>query len=335
MTLSTLEHLAVLLDLQDRILLTTHENPDPDAIGALVAMGHYLRSLGKSFRIVVDPEFPAFLEFLDTDGWVEVYAPEGRHRELGAWPGTWLLLDASEPQRLGRLLPAFQASAALKVCLDHHLVDNPAGFDHAFVDPGASATSELVHRLAAPRMEMPWAMARALYAGIADDTGNFRFSSTTPQVHRAVADLLERGVDPTATYQALYHQGRPQKLQVFGRAFAAMRFLEEGRHASTLLTLADLAECDAIKEDLEGLVNKALEVRGVEVSCLLQELPGGNFKASLRSRGRVDVNAVCRELGGGGHRLASGAKVDGPAKAAQNRVDDLVASQIARDIPPS
>jgi len=206
------------------------------------------------------------------------------------------------------------------------------GFDHAFIESTASASAELVYGLAAPRMELPLPMARALYAGMVDDTGNFRFSNATPRIHRYAAELIERGVDPAATYQSLYHQGRPERLKLFGRAFGSMRFLDQGRYAAVLVSQADLDACGAGKEDMEGLVNKALEIRGVEVSCLMYELPDGQYKVGLRSRGMVNVNAVCRQLGGGGHRLASGAKVDGPAKEAQTRVDTLVVSQIARDL---
>lgn len=326
-----LDRFAALLDSRDRFLLTAHENPDGDAIGALVGLAHYLRDRGKAVRIVISPEFPEYLRFLDTEGWVEVFGEA--HADLAAWAETWLLVDASETQRLGKMLGDFQASKALKVCLDHHLTENPMGFDHAFIDSSASASAELVYKLASSRMVLPMAMAQALYAGMADDTGNFRFSNATPDIHRFAAELIELGVDPAATYQALYHQGRPERLKLFGRAFESMRFLENGRYASTLVTQADMDACQAIKEDMEGLVNKALEIRGVEVSCLMYELPDGQYKVGLRSRGQVNVNAVCRQLGGGGHKLASGAKVDGPAKAAQTRVDTLVVSQIAVDLP--
>jgi len=326
-----LDRFAALLDTRDRFLLTAHENPDGDAVGSLLGMAHYLRGLGKTVRIVVSPEFPDYLRFLDTGGWIEVFGEA--HGDLAAWPDTWLLLDASEPQRLGMMLGAFNASKALKVCLDHHLTEHPMGFDHAFVDSSASASAELVYGLAAGRMTVAGAMAQALYAGMVEDTGNFRFSNATPRIHRYAAELIEGGVDPAATYQALYHQGRPERLRLYGLAFAGMSFLDQGRYASTLVTQADLRDCGAVKDDLEGLVNKALEIRGVEVSCLMHELPDGSYKVGLRSRGQVNVNAVCRQLGGGGHKLASGAKVDGPAKSAQTRVDTLVVSQIHSDLP--
>jgi phosphoesterase RecJ-like protein len=338
-----LNRFAEFLDRQGRVLLTTHENPDGDGVGAMLGLAHYLRLAGKEVRVVVAPALPSFLAFMDPEGWVEAFDAQGAHRDLAAWPDAWLLVDASEPQRLGPLLPLFQATPARRACLDHHLQEAPGqgpdlaskGFHEAFTDPGASASAELVYELAARRLAppLPRPMAEALYAGVVDDTGNFRFSNSTPRVHRLAADLIEQGVAPARIYQNLYHQGRPEKLLIFGRACSAMALLDQGRYARMSVSMADYAATGAGHDDLEGLVNRPLELRGVEVAVLLHELPDGRIKASLRSRERVDVNAVCRRFGGGGHRLASGAKLDGPMARAQNEVDAAVLAQIATDCP--
>jgi phosphoesterase RecJ-like protein len=323
------------LDHQDRILLTTHENPDGDGTGAMMGLAHYLRSLGKEVRIVVCPALPGFVKFLDADGWVEAFAPQGAHRDLAVWPSAWVLVDASEPHRLGPLHPVFQATTAVKVCLDHHLKEAPKGFDQEFTDPTASASAELVYDLAVANMArpLPLAMAEALYAGVVDDTGNFRFSNATAKVHRLAADLIEQGVAPARIYQDLYHQGRPEKLRISGRAFDGMALLSDGRYARLSLTKADYTACGATHDDLEGLVNRPLELRGVEVACLLHELEDGRIKASLRSRERADVNAICKRFSGGGHRLASGAKLDGPMARAQTEMDAAVLTQLSVDFP--
>jgi len=329
-----LERFAAFLDSQDRILLTTHENPDGDGSGAMIGLAHYLRSIGKQVRIVVSPALPQFLAFLDPEGWIEAYDPQGAHRDLADWPSTWLLVDASEPRRLGKMHPAFLASKALKVCLDHHLKDAPEGFTMEFTDPTASASAQLVYGLAASRMPrpLPKPMANALYAGMVDDTGNFRFSNATAAIHRIAADLIEEGVEPARIYQQLYHQGRPERMKLFARAFDGLRLLFGGHYASLNISRLDLDACGAEHDDMEGLVNRPLEMRGVEVSALLYEMEDGQIKLSLRSRERVDVNAICREFGGGGHRLASGAKLDGPLQTAQTRVDAAVQSRLQQDL---
>lgn len=327
-----LESFAAFLQGTRRVLLTTHENPDGDGIGAMVGLAHYLRHLGKEVRIVVSPALPFFLAFLDPEGWIEAYEPAGRHADLAAWPDTWVMVDASEVHRLGMMQGAFEASKALKVCLDHHMKDAPRGFHHEFTDSAASASAELVYDLAAPRMALPKPMAEALYAGLVDDTGNFRFSNSTPKAHRMAAELIALGVDPAGIYQALYHQGRPERLRLFGRAFASLRLMSEARYATLALTRSDLAACGADHDDMEGLVNEPLRLRGVEVAGLLYELEDGRIKASLRSRGRVDVNAVCRAFGGGGHRLASGAKLAGPLDSALETLDAAVLERFDLDL---
>ena len=333
--MSMLNRFAEFLDHQGRVLLTTHENPDGDGVGAMLGLAHYLRLAGKEVRVVVAPALPSFLAFMDPGGWVESFDAQGAHRDLATWPDAWLVVDASEPHRLGPLLPAFQATSARRACLDHHLKEAPRGFDEEFTDPGASASAELVYDLAARRLAppLPRAMAEALYAGVVDDTGNFRFSNSTPKVHRMAADLIEQGVAPARIYQDLYHQGRPEKLLILGRACAGMALLGAGRYARLSVARDDYAATGADHDDLEGLVNRPLELRGVEVAALLHELPDGRIKASLRSRERVDVNAVCRRFGGGGHRLASGAKLDGPMARAQNEVDAAVLDQLSADCP--
>ena len=332
-----IERFATFLDQQNRILLTTHENPDGDGTGAMIGLAHYLRHLGKEVRIVVSPGLPQFLAFLDPEGCIEAFDPEGAHQALADWPATWLLVDASEPRRLGKMHSAFLASKAVKVCLDHHLKDAPEGFAMEFTDATASASAELVYNLAASRMPrpLPHPMAIALYAGMVDDTGNFRHSNSTASIHRIAANLIEDGVEPARVYQQLYHQGRPERMKLFARVFDGLRLMSEGRYAALAVTRQDLEVCGANHDDMEGLVNRPLELRGVEVSALLYEMEDGQIKLSLRSRERVDVNVVCREFAGGGHRLASGAKLDGPLKSAQTRVDAAVQSRLLKDLAQS
>lgn len=328
-----IEPFLALLDQHHRILLTTHENPDGDAIGSLVALARFLEGQGKDVRMVITPDLPPFLAWLDPDQTLERFDPQVRHHDLAQWPDLWLIVDASEPSRLGDLHPLFQASSASKASLDHHLKSSPGPFDLDFTDARASASAELVFEIISARLPrpLPLPIAQAIYTGLVDDTGSFRFSNATPKVHRMAADLIEDGADPALTYQNLYHQGRPQRLKLFGKAFASLRLLDGGRYASLTVTQADMQACEAAHEDLEGLVNKPLELKGVEVAALLSEREGGSIKVSLRSRSHVDVNAICKELGGGGHRQASGAKLDGPIEKAQTKVDDAVLTRLRKD----
>jgi phosphoesterase RecJ-like protein len=329
-----LDRFAAFLDRQAKVLLTTHENPDGDGVGAAIGLASYLKSAGQETRIVVTPSLPENLRFLDPEGWIEAFEPDGIHQDLAAWPDAWLLIDASEPHRMGALFAAFEATKADRACLDHHLKDAPEGFDHEFTDPTASASTELVYDLVRPRIsgDLPPVMAQALYAGLVSDTGNFRHSNSTPKVHLAAADLIAQGVHPARTFNALYQTATPAKLKLFGRAMGGLQLRDGGRFAYVSVTGLDLLECGATHEDLDDLVEEPRKLRGVEVAALFSEAADGRAKVSLRSRERVDVNAVCRQFGGGGHRLASGAKVPGPLDAFIAHVETVVAAQMKKDI---
>lgn len=329
-----LDRFATFLDQHAQILLTTHENPDGDGVGAMLGLARYLKGAGKQVRIVVDPHVPDTLAWLDPEGWIEAYAPEGAHAELAAWPDAWIMVDASEPKRLGKLHGAFEATKAVKATLDHHLKDAPQGYDVEFTDPTATASGELVYDLAVPRMglPLPGVMAEALYVSLVSDTGNFRHSNTTPKVLRMAAQLVEQGVEPARIYQGLYHQDRPERYKLMGRALGGLRMSAGGRFGLLTVTKADLEATGAEHDDLDGFVDLPLKLKGVEVSGLMYENREGLIKVSLRSRERVNVNAVCRLHGGGGHRLASGCKLAGPLGDAVATVEAQVGAQISRDL---
>ena len=332
-----LDRFADFLDCHARILLTTHENPDGDGVGAALALAAYLKGRGTETRIVVTPSLPENLRFLDPEGWVEAFDPMHIHRELAEWPDAWLLIDASEPRRLGALAPAFEMTRAARACLDHHLKAAPDGFDAEFTDSSASASAELVYDLVRPRVggELPPLMAQALYAGLVSDTGNFRHSNSTPKVHHAAADLIALGVHPARTFNALYQTATPAKLKLFGRAMGGLQLRVGGRFAYVAVTREDLAACGATPEDLDELVEEPRKLKGVEVAALFSETADGRAKVSLRSREQVDVNAVCRQFGGGGHRLASGAKVTQPLPLFIEQVEAAVLIQMEQDLVPN
>ncbi len=329
-----LDRFAIFLDHHTRLLLTTHENPDGDGVGAAVALAAHLKAQGRQVRIVVTPALPENLRFLDPEGWIEAHDPAGAHRDLAAWPDAWLLIDASEPHRMGPLFTAFEATRAQRACLDHHLKDAPKGFDAEFTNPSASASAELVYDLVRPHVggPLPEVMAQALYAGIVSDTGNFRHSNATPKIHRIAADLVGQGIHPSRTYNALYQTATPAKLKLFGRALEGLQLRGGGRFAYVTVTKADLAACGATHEDLDELVEEPRKLKGVEVAALFSEAADGRAKVSLRSRERVDVNAVCRKFGGGGHRLASGAKAPLPLPDFIAQVEAAVLAQLGQDI---
>ena len=316
-----------------RYLLTPHANPDADAIGATLGLAWHLRSLGKEVRIIVSPALPDFLKFLDEEGWIETYDPD-MHRHIAAWPDCWVMLDANDHFRLGPLNNEFLATKASRGCIDHHLHGKTEDFDFFYIDPLASSTSEVVARTIGHLKDIGKGAAQALYAGIVDDTGNFRYAGTTADVLRLAADLMECGAQPDVVSRGLYSQGTLAKMRITGVAIERMRLFSDDRLAVMAVTLSDLEAVGAGHDDLEGLVVKPLELRSAEVSILVYERRDSGVRVSMRSKSCVDVNAVCRHFGGGGHRLASGALFSETIESVLDQVIPVTIAQIKQDAKP-
>jgi phosphoesterase RecJ-like protein len=211
-------------------------------------------------------------------------------------------------------------------------------FDFIYSNAQASSTCELVLQAISASgglsADMPLPMAQALYAGLVDDTGNFRFHNTSATTFRMAASLMERGVKPDVVYRGLYNQGTLAKMRLFGQAVERMRLYCDERLAIIAVSLANMKLVGATHEDLEGLVNRPMELRTVEVSALAYEKLNGSVKLSTRSKSRVDVNAICRQFGGGGHRLASGATLPGPISSVLEKVVPVLTAGIEQDWEP-
>jgi len=287
-------------------VLVTHVNPDGDAIGSQVGLGRYLGSLGGEVRIVNQDATPPDLRFLEFDGpFGEAYDP-ARHDGLLDAADAIVLVDNSAPDRLGRLEAPVRLRTAKTFCIDHHPT-RATPWAGNVIDTSASATAVIVHELARAGDWTPdRASADALYAGLATDTGFFRFNSTSPRAFRVAAELLEAGADPTRCYRELYERNTPAYTRLLGRALANLSLSVGGAVASVGITLAMIDACGATGVDTSEFTTPLLAVDGVRVAILFRELAGGKVKVSLRSKGELDVQRMASEFGGGGHRNASG-----------------------------
>jgi phosphoesterase RecJ-like protein len=296
---------AAALKASRRLILAAHVNPDADGLGSALAMALALRSLGKQAWVALDGPLPESLQFLP---WGDV---------LQEQPGpfdTALVLDSPEVSRTGRLAPVLQACPCL-VVVDHHPSVKPYG-THVWVDPSAAASGELAHALIiALSAPLTADIALALYAALADDTGSFRYSNTSPRTHRLAAELLEAGVKPYAVAQQLFDSYTPQSLRLLSAGLARIQLLAEGRLGLVVIERGLIASCGAQDEDAAGIINYVRGLKGVEAAAVLRE-GEGQHRVSLRSRGRVDVAAVARPFGGGGHAAAAGLTLSGELKPA-------------------
>jgi phosphoesterase RecJ-like protein len=299
-----------------RFVLTTHVNPDGDAVGSELGLAAFLRSLGAEVRVVNQDRTPETLRFLETrELAVEVYDASA-HRAAFDDADLLVLLDNSAPDRFGALEPVLHARAGKTFCIDHHPTRGTP-WAHNVLDDGSCATAEIVYELVT---RMGWrperAAAEALYAGIATDTGVFRFNSTTPRAHEIAAELLRLGVQPARAYEEIYERNSAAYTRLLGHALASLRLDAGGRVASIRITRAMLEACDGDTVDTSEMTTSLLAMDGVRVALLFRELPGGRIKVSLRSKGDLDVHRLASGFGGGGHRNASGIVLDG-------RLDDV------------
>jgi phosphoesterase RecJ-like protein len=301
-------------------LLTTHVNADGDGAGSEVALAAWLRSRGARPIIVNPTRFPDRFRFL-LDDTVQVLEP-GEDAD----PDLVVVLDTGEPSRIGKV--ARSARGHDVVVVDHH-PPSDSGFDAdaAVLDPSACATGELVYDLirtaehdAPSAPEWPPAVAAALYAAIVTDTGSFRFANTTPRTHAIAGDLVRRGVDPEEMYRHIYATVPLRQLHVLRAALDNLDVDPDLPISWVSIPHNVIAELGVTADDLDGVVEYPRSIEGTEVALVFRETVEGGTKVSLRSNGAVDVNAIARHFGGGGHVKAAGAVVGKPLAAARDAV---------------
>jgi bifunctional oligoribonuclease and PAP phosphatase NrnA len=292
----------------DRFVLVTHENVDGDALGSLVAMHGVLTALGKDSLMLMSPdEFPLPYEyrFFVLDG-LRSTPPEDIEER------TIVFLDCGNIDRTPA--EAVKRDGAHILNIDHHHDNTRFGTVNHVVE-SASCTAEIVWDLMGdlgvrPSLEI----AEALYVGLVTDTGRFMYENTGPRAHVMAAELIEAGVDVHAIYRRIY-EGMPyEKLRLLERALRHTRRFDGGTLALARLTREDFAETGAEESYAEGIIDQLRSVAGTKVAALARELSyDGRKKVSLRSTdGAVDVSAIARAGGGGGHRRAAGFTTDLP-----------------------
>jgi phosphoesterase RecJ-like protein len=291
-----------------RVVVATHENPDGDAIGSLVAAAAGLRQLGKTVRTYLEPSssIPSELRLLDVSG-LERHLDES---ELGSW--TLLTLDCATMRRLGRGHQRVIDAVATVIDIDHHY-DNTRFGAINLIDGSASSTAEiLLDVLEALGVELTPDIAQSLYVALVTDTGRFQQRTTGANALRMAARLVAAGVDIELVYQRVFETVPMRKLRLLGRVIDHLVLYEGGRVAVSHVARADFATLGAAESDTEGLVDHLRAIAGVEVAALIREPPFADDgvappdRVSLRSRGGIDVSAIARKAGGGGHKQAAG-----------------------------
>lgn len=304
-----------LFDTSDNILLISHINPDGDAIGAQLALYHFLNSRGRRVDMITPNNLQEFLKWMNGVEKINVFIKDReRCRTLVEKAGLIVMLDFNQSNRLGEAEKTVLASKAKKVVIDHHLnPDNIA--DILISDPSSCSTSEIVYRIVtemngSPYRSVPY--AEALYVGIVTDTGKFDHGNYSGNTFRIVADLLEDGIDKERILNLIYNNFSAGRMRLMGYALnEKMTILPEYQTAYISLSRKELAEYGYTKGDTEGFVNMPLSISGIVFSVLFIE-KDGFVKLSFRSKGSFPSNEFAKRFFfGGGHLNASGGEYPG------------------------
>jgi bifunctional oligoribonuclease and PAP phosphatase NrnA len=292
----------------DRFLLTTHEGPDGDALGSLLAMHHVLEQLGKdSVMFLPAKEFPLPVEyqFLPLE---EVF----HEPPVDVVDRVIVFLDCGNIDRMP--VDFLQRDDAVVLNIDHHH-DNTRFGTLNLVDTDASCTAEIVFELAKLLgAEITPEIASALYVALVTDTGRFMYENTGAAAHRLAAELIDAGVDVHDIYRRLYERVPLEKLHLVSRAIERIVRLDDCKLAVTYISARDYADTGANDSLTEGIIDHVRALEGTEVAAMIRDKTDGGRaarKVSLRSTdGRVDVSAIARKRGGGGHPRAAGFSTD-------------------------
>ncbi len=290
---------------QESFTLLGHSIPDGDSIGAVTAMTWVMRNLGKDVTAVFEDEIPAMYQFLNG---IDNIRPVSDCPKLY---DCLIYLDCANPERVGDKLGQLLPKTGTIINIDHHISNTRFGNVNV-VDPNASSTCEIIFRLL-KKMNLPLTVdiATPLYCGILMDTGSFKYSNTAPSTHRIAAELLEIGIDQDLVRTSLFESKTKVELALQKAALNSLEFCEDGRVAYMQLKYEDLYRLGAVNQHFEGTINLARNIENVELALLFREIEPGLVKVGFRSKQGPDVNLIAQNWGGGGHKRAAGAELQG------------------------
>jgi len=289
----------------NRFLLTSHANPDGDAIGSELGLARLLRGLGKGAVVWNHDPTPTIYKPLPGSERIHVgeELPAGFPEKFDAI----VVLECPSPDRTGLEKHLVERPV---INIDHHLGNQCYGSVN-WVDSAAPAVGEMVYRLAQGlKAPLEPELASCLYLTLVTDTGGFRFSNATPAAFEAAASLVREGAHPEQVSQWLYESQPLGVVRLLGEMLQTLQLHDGGRVATGRLTLAMFQKSGAATGDSEGLIDHLRSIAGVEAVALVREREDGSQKVSLRSRGEVDVEKIARHHGGGGHKNAAGFSID-------------------------
>ena len=325
MSAAQFEEIGRALRENERFAVLGHVRPDGDALGSQLGLGLCLKQLGKDVRI------------WNEDGMLQKYSFLPRANLLTKPPvppedvDVAIALDTAIQNRLGTTLSAIR-SAKVWINIDHH-PSNPGYGDIVYIDPTSPATGQILFELIKnQKLALDREIAENLYVAISTDTGSFQYPNTTERTFEIAAELVRAGVNVGRVSRQVYENFPRRRVELLRELLGTMRFDGNGRVGSFSLSLKTARELGVIPEDNEGLIDHLRAIRGVVVAVFFEELADGKVRVSMRSKSEdVDVCAICEKFGGGGHKLAAGARVRGTLADVEKRVLEAICGVVGCD----
>ncbi len=292
------------------IIISTHTNPDGDAIGSEIALYHLIKQLSRKVTIINDSKTPDNLSFLDNDG---IILTGDNPTSINCFYSADLIIivDLNDSKRLKSVQVPVSKSKAYKICIDHHI--DPQDFaDMYYVDTESSSTGQLIYDLICEfnDVKLNSEISTSLYAAIMTDTGSFRFPRTTPKVHRIIANLIENGANPVTIYDKIYNSNSMSATKILGEAMSGIKLYLDGILCLMVVTDDMFRRTGAKNEDIDNFVDKTLAINGVKIGILISNIPDKNeIRVSIRSKNDYSARELAVLFGGGGHFHAAGARL--------------------------
>lgn len=308
---SSVSFLKGLFEQPHNVLITTHYNPDGDAIGASLALYHFLRKLGHNTSVIVPNQLPSFLDWIPGTKELVIYENDpGKANLLISQAETIFCVDYNSLGRVKYFTEQLSSAKGYKILIDHHLQPSDE-FDMTFSEIRVSSTSELLYELIhlsgfGNLIDLP--IAECIFAGIMTDTGSFSYSCERPDTFRIVSELISLGVNVERLHRLVYDTYSESRMRLLGHCLSErLKVLPEFSTAYIWLDKEDLDKFNYQPGDTEGVVNYALSIENIVLAALFTERDD-RIRISLRSKGNFSVNEFARNhFQGGGHRNAAGA----------------------------
>ena len=305
----------------DRIMLTTHENPDGDGLGAECGLFHHLKEIGKDVRIVNYSPLPNEYQYLNDDEIFECYDKD-YHEDWIKDVNLVLIFDVGDFVRTRTIVDAIKKHNLITMNIDHHPHPDAHPFTHNIVDLTAAATGCMVYDYLKLFRKKPITKKSfdGIYSAVMTDTGCFRYSNTDQKCHEIAIECLTSGVETHIIYQRIYENSTRSRMRLMGELLTKLHYELDGNLAWFTITQDMMELTQAKKSDVDGFSDLVRSIQGVEISLMIFEQNENSCRINFRSKGNYAINDVAKLMGGGGHAFAAGAVVQGSLKDVTEKV---------------